>query len=76
MIQVAIEGQNFPLPDEIGANDELVRAALAPFVPWIVNAQIQRKEEGGNTVVTVIQRADTKGHAEKRRCTAAELRQD
>ncbi len=63
MIQVAIDGQNFPLPDEIGAKDELVRAALAPFVPWIVNAQIQRKEEGGNTLVTVIKRADTKGSA-------------
>ncbi len=63
MIQVAIDGQNFPLPDEIGAKDELVRAALAPFVPWIVNAQIQRKDEGGNTLVTVIKRADTKGSA-------------
>ncbi len=63
MIQVANDGQNFPLPDEIGAKDELVRAALAPFVPWIVNAQIQRKEEGGNTLVTVIKRADTKGSA-------------
>ncbi len=63
MIQVNIDGQNFPLPDEIGLKDELVRAALAPFVPWIVNAQIQRREEGGNTLVTVIKRADTKGSA-------------
>ncbi len=63
MIEVVIDGQNFPLPDEIGAKDELVRAALAPFVPWIVNAQIQRKEEAGNTVVTIIKRADTKGSA-------------
>lgn len=61
MIQVQIDGQDFRLPDEIGAKDELVRAALAPFVPWIVNAQIQRREEGGNTLVTVIKRADTKG---------------
>ncbi len=63
MIQVNIDGQNFPLPDEVGSQDELLRAALAPFVPWIANAQIQRREEGGNTVVTVIKRADTKGAA-------------
>ena len=63
MIQVNIDGQNFPLPDEVGSQDELLRAALAPFVPWIANAQIQRKEERGNTVVTVIKRADTKGSA-------------
>ncbi len=64
MIQVSIDGQNFPLPDEIGGKDDLLRAALAPFVPWIINAQIQRKEEGENTLVTVIKRADTKGAAE------------
>ncbi len=63
MIQVSIDGQNFPLPDEIGGKDDLLRTALAPFVPWIVNAQIQRQEEGGNTLVTVIKRADTKGTA-------------
>ncbi len=39
------------------------RSALAPFVPWIVNAQIQRKEVGENRLVTVIKRADTKGAA-------------
>ena len=38
-------------------------ARSVTFVPWIVNAQIQRKEEGGNTIVTVIKRADTKGSA-------------
>jgi hypothetical protein len=63
MIQVSIDGQNFPLPDEIGGKDDLLRAALAPFVPWIVNAQIQRQEGGENTLVTVIKRADTKGAA-------------
>lgn len=61
MIQVNIDGQNFPLPDEVGGNDDLLRAALAPFVPWIANALLQRKEESGNNVVTVIKRADTKG---------------
>ena len=62
MINVAIEGQLFPLPEEVGAQDDLVRAALAPFVPWIANAQIERKEQNGATVLTVVKRADTKGN--------------
>jgi hypothetical protein len=63
MIQVTIDGQVFNLSEDIGGKDELLRAALAPFVPWIVNAQIERKEQDGNTLVSVIKRADTKGAA-------------
>lgn len=63
MITIQIDGQNFPLPEEIAAKDELLKAALAPFVPWIANAQIDRKEENGATVVNVIKRADWKGNA-------------
>ncbi len=63
MITIQIDGQNFPLPDEIAAKDELLKAALAPFVPWIANAQIDRKEENGAAVVNVIKRADWKGNA-------------
>ncbi len=63
MIQVTIDGQCFPLPEDVGGKDDLLRAALAPFVPWIANARIERKEEAGNTVVSVIKRADTKGSA-------------
>ncbi len=63
MIQVTIDGQVFPLAEDIGSKDNLLKAALAPFVPWIVNAQIQRKEQDGNTLVSVIKRADTKGAA-------------
>ena len=62
MITIQIDGQQFPLPDEIAAKDELLKAALAPFVPWIANAQIDRKEKDGATVVSVIKRADWKGN--------------
>jgi len=60
---ITIDGQQFPLPDEIAANDDLLKAALAPFVPWIVNAQIERKEKDGAMVVNVVKRADWKGKA-------------
>jgi hypothetical protein len=62
MITIAIEGTQFPLPDEIAANDDLLKAALAPFVPWIVNAQIERKEKDGAMVMNVVKRADWKGN--------------
>jgi hypothetical protein len=64
MITLTIEGTQFPLPDEIAAQDDLLKAALAPFVPWIVNAQIERKEnaERGAMVVNVVKRADWKGY--------------
>lgn len=62
MITIQIDGQQFPLPDEIAATDELLKAALAPFVPWIANAQIERKEKDGAMVVNVIKRADWKGN--------------
>jgi hypothetical protein len=61
MVTIQIDGQQFPLPDEIAAKDELLKAALAPFVPWIANAQIDRKEKDGAMVVSVIKRADWKG---------------
>ena len=61
MVTVHMDGQSINLPDAVGAKDELVRAALAPFVPWIANAQIERKEQEGQTVLNIIKRADTKG---------------
>ena len=63
MITIEIDGQNFPLPEEIAAKDELLKAALAPFVPWIANAQIERKEQDGAMVVNIVKRADWKGNA-------------
>lgn len=62
MINIQIDGQEFQLPQEIAAKDDLLKAALAPFVPWIANAQIDRKEKEGAMVVSVIKRADWKGY--------------
>ncbi len=63
MITIQLDGQSFPIPEFIAAKDELLKAALAPFVPWIANAQIDRKEQDGKPVVSVIKRADWKGNA-------------
>ncbi len=62
MTTILIDGQSFDLPADISAKDELLKAALAPFVPWIANAQIDRKEKDGAMVVSVIKRADWKGN--------------
>ena len=62
MITIQIDGQQFQLPEEIAAKDEILKAALAPFVPWIANAQIDRKDKDSATVVSVIKRADWKGN--------------
>jgi hypothetical protein len=62
MIKIEIEGTEFPLPPEIAAKDELLKAALTPFVPWIANAQIERQEKDGTMVVKVVKRADWKGN--------------
>jgi len=62
MIKIEIEGTEFPLPPEIAAKDELLKAALAPFVPWIANAQIERQEKDGTMVVKAVKRADWKGN--------------
>jgi len=63
MTTLMIDGQSFDLPSAITAKDELLKAALAPFVPWIANAQIDRKEntESGETTVSIVKRADWKG---------------
>jgi hypothetical protein len=62
MITINIDGQIFPVPEAIAEKDELLKAALAPFVPWIANATIDRKEKEGAMVVSVIKRADWKGY--------------
>jgi hypothetical protein len=58
---VTIEGQKIPLPDEIGSSDEKVRQALAPYFPDAANALITRTEKDGETTITVVKKAGTKG---------------
>jgi len=64
---IVIEGQNIPVPEEIGASDENVKKALAPFYPDAANAMITRVTKDETVTVTVIKKAGTKGGRRKRR---------
>ncbi len=61
IVTIEIDGQSFPLPEEIAKDDQLLKAALGPFVPWMANAQINRTEKDGTTKVSVVKQADWKG---------------
>ncbi len=63
MITIKIDGQEFPLPEDIAKDDQLLRAALGPFIPWMANAQIDRTEKDGGISVSVVKRADWKGNS-------------
>jgi len=58
---VKIEGQEFPLPASIAADDELLKAALSPHYPSIKNAQIARETRAGQMIVSIVKRAEHKG---------------
>ncbi|MAT45346.1 MAG: hypothetical protein CL609_23705 [Anaerolineaceae bacterium] len=58
---VKIEGQEIPVPEEIGKDDNAVKSALAPFYPQVANAMITRVEKDDTTTITVVKRAGTKG---------------
>ena len=59
-LHVEETSQTFPIPAEIGADDNLVRRALAGVVPYIDTAALQREEKEGVTTITVV-----KSHAPK-----------
>lgn len=58
---VKIEGQEFPLPVSIAADDELLKAALSPHYPSIKNANISRETRAGQVIVSIVKRAEHKG---------------
>ncbi len=58
---IRLEGQLIPVEDAIAADDELIKKALLPFYPEVGNALISRTQEDGQTVVSVLKRAGTKG---------------
>ncbi len=62
-LDIHLEGQAIELPDNIAASDDLIRRALAPFYPAVVNAQIKREQKDGAAVITVIKRAEPNGQA-------------
>jgi len=60
MLHVQETDQKFPIPAEIGADDNLIKRALAGVVPYIDTAKLTREEKDGVTTINVI-----KSHAPK-----------
>jgi hypothetical protein len=60
MLHVQETEQKFPLPADIGADDDLVKRALASVVPYIDTAKLERAEKDDVVTITV-----TKSHAPK-----------
>jgi hypothetical protein len=60
MLHVQETDQKFPIPPEIGIDDDLIKRALAGVIPYIDSAKLERSEE--NKVVTI---KVTKSHAPK-----------
>lgn len=58
---VKIEGQEFPLPVSVAADDDLLKTALSPHYPSIKNAQISRETRAGQMIVSIVKRAEHKG---------------
>lgn len=60
---IKIEGQEIPIPEQIGTDDAAVKRALAPFYPDAANALITRttSEDGSRVDVNVVKKAGTKG---------------
>jgi hypothetical protein len=58
---VSVEGQNIPVPEEIGASDESVKNALSGLYPEVANAMITRVAKDDTTTITVVKRAGSKG---------------
>ena len=60
MLHVQETDQKFPIPVEIGADDNSIKRALAGVVPYIDSAKLERSEENGVVTIKV-----TKSHAPK-----------
>ena len=58
---IKLEGQEIPIDAALAASDDLIRKALLPFYPEVGNATIGRKEENGETIITIVKRAGSKG---------------
>jgi hypothetical protein len=61
MAIVRIDGREMEIDDEIAKSDEKLRAVFTMYHAAYANADIQRKEETGQLIVTVIKRAGPKG---------------
>src|SRR5947207_2477705 len=61
MAKVILDGQTIALPEEVVQTDDAVVRALTPLYPDVANAEIARRDEQGETVITVVKRPGTKG---------------
>ncbi len=60
MLHVQETDQQFPIPPEIGTDDNLIKRALAGVIPYIDSAKLERSEENNMVTIKV-----TKSHAPK-----------
>ena len=60
MLHVQETDQKFPIPAEIGTDDNLIKRALAGVIPYIDSAKLERSEEKNVVTIKV-----TKSHAPK-----------
>ena len=70
-LHVEETSQTFPIPAEIGADDSLVRRALAGVVPYIDTAVLQREEKDEVTTIKVVKSHAPKGSGNADSCLSA-----
>ena len=58
---IKIEGQEIPVPEEIGKSDESVKQVLTPYYPQAANSLITRVQKDDLVTITVVKQAGTKG---------------
>ena len=63
MAKILLDGQAIVIPDEVAQTDDGLIRALTPLYPDVANAEIARKQENGETVITVVKRPGPKGAA-------------
>ncbi len=59
-----VEGKRFPIPPEIGDNDQEIAGVLAAYCPELAEAdgaEYERDEKDGVVIITVTPRAKSKG---------------
>lgn len=62
MALLILDNQTLTLPDDITADDHLIRQALSPFYPALANAEIKRQPQAdGTETISVVKQAGPKG---------------
>jgi hypothetical protein len=62
MALVIVDQHTLTLPDDITANDQLIRQALSPYYPDLAHADIKRQRQAdGTETISVMKQAGPKG---------------